>query len=57
MSHVSSESIVLSRSPASAVLEPAGDLSPVARTLQVRRFIDAFRQYGHRQASLDPESP
>ncbi|AFT88386.1 2-oxoglutarate dehydrogenase E1 component [Paraburkholderia phenoliruptrix] len=54
MSHVSSESIVLSRSPASAVLEPAGDLSPVARTLQVRRFIDAFRQHGHRQASLDP---
>ncbi|MFM0524290.1 2-oxoglutarate dehydrogenase E1 component [Paraburkholderia strydomiana] len=54
MSHVSSESIVLSRSPASAVIEPAGDLSPVARTLQVRRFIDAFRQHGHRQASLDP---
>ena len=54
MSHVSSESIVLSRSPAGAVIEPAGDLSPVARTLQVRRFIDAFRQHGHRQASLDP---
>ncbi|CAB3728999.1 2-oxoglutarate dehydrogenase E1 component [Paraburkholderia rhynchosiae] len=54
MSQVSSESIVLSRSPASAVIEPAGDLSPVARTLQVRRFIDAFRQHGHRQASLDP---
>ncbi|WP_027802075.1 2-oxoglutarate dehydrogenase E1 component [Paraburkholderia dilworthii] len=54
MSHVSSESIVLSRSPASAVIELAGDLSPVARTLQIRRFIEAFRQHGHRQASLDP---
>ncbi|WP_025596572.1 2-oxoglutarate dehydrogenase E1 component [Burkholderia sp. WSM2230] len=54
MSHVSSESIVLSRSPASAVLEPAGELASVARTLQVRRFIDAFRQHGHRQALLDP---
>jgi len=54
MSHVSSESIVLSRSPASAVLEPAGELASVARALQVRRFIDAFRQHGHRQASLDP---
>jgi len=54
MSHVYSESIVLSRSPASAVLEPAGELASVARTLQVRRFIDAFRQHGHRQASLDP---
>ncbi|MEC5404253.1 2-oxoglutarate dehydrogenase E1 component [Paraburkholderia sp. MPAMCS5] len=54
MSHVSSESVVLSRTPASAVIEPPGDVSPVARALQVRRFIDAFRQHGHRQASLDP---